>query len=82
MHKSAVAGRVWVSVGSEWAAPERPLTATILALNDAVRDGFLAGAPPQNAFKSGDVFGPTATVARMAGPKTTDARGSETDQEP
>ena len=36
-------GRVWFSVGSMWAAPDRRLTATILAVNDAVRDGFLTG---------------------------------------
>jgi len=37
-------GRIWFSVGSMWAAPDRRLTATILAVNDAVRDGFLTGA--------------------------------------
>lgn len=42
-------GQVWLSVGSQWAASDRRLTATVLAVNDAVRGGFLAGADPRAA---------------------------------
>ena len=41
-------GRVWFSVGSDFAAPDRRLTATILAVNDAVSDGFLEGTDPRD----------------------------------
>ena len=44
-------GQVWFSVGSEWAAPDRRLTATLLAVNDAVTDGFLEGTDPDDLAK-------------------------------
>jgi hypothetical protein len=34
-------GRVWFSVGSDWAGSDRRLKARILATNESVTDGFL-----------------------------------------
>ena len=39
-------GRVWLSVGSDWVAPNRRLTLQVLAVNDAVSGDFLHGTDP------------------------------------
>ena len=41
-------GQVWFSVGSDWAGSGRRLKARILAVNDAVTDGFVTGVNPSD----------------------------------
>jgi len=41
-------GQVWFSVGTDWAGSDRRLKARILAVNDAVTDGFVTGVNPSD----------------------------------
>ena len=59
-------GQVWFSVGSDWAGSGRRLKARILAVNEAVTDGFLAGTNPSD-FKAHYQKTRTITVTRVPG---------------
>ncbi|MBT3375174.1 MAG: hypothetical protein HN742_31620 [Lentisphaerae bacterium] len=43
-------GQVWLSVGSDWAGSDRRLKASILAVNDAVTDGFVTATNPNDSI--------------------------------
>lgn len=59
-------GQVWLSVGSDWIAPNRRLRLQILAVNEAVSGEFLTGTDPR-AFREAYLQPRTLEVPRSPG---------------
>jgi hypothetical protein len=69
-------GRVWLSVGNDWVAPDRRLAVEILAVNDDVTGPFLAGTDPR-AFKEAYDKPKTLAARRSPGGIIIDGRPDE-----